>query len=74
MATQLAPLPDRLTITEDTLAQLQQLAERQHVSLSQALEQAIQISDIVVSQGTEPHTKILFKRGDKYKELTIGWR
>ena len=74
MATQTVSLPDRLTITEDTLAQLQQLADRQHVTLSQALEQAIQISDIVVSQGTDPKTKILFKRGDKYKELTVGWR
>ena len=74
MATQIAPLPARLTLTEDSLTQLQQLADRQHVSLSQALAQAIQISDIVVSQAADPKTKILVKRGDKYKELTVGWR
>ncbi len=72
MATQSLPLPDRLTITEDVLNKLQELARTQNISVSQALEQAINISDIVVRKKAEPGTKVLFKRGNNYQQLTLG--
>ena len=72
MATQAAALPERLTITEDVLHQLQKLADFQDISLSAALTQAIQVSDMVVRSAKSPDTKVLFKRGKKYTQLTLG--
>ena len=72
MATQSAPLPDRLTITEDVLQQLQRLADSQNMSLSDALTQAIRVSDMVVRSVNSPDTKVLFKKGNKYTQLTLG--
>ena len=72
MATQSAPLPDRLTITEDVLQKLQKLADSQNMSLSAALTQAINVSDMVVRSVNSPDTKVLFKRGRKYTQLTLG--
>ena len=72
MATHTASLPDRLTITEDVLQKLQRLADSQNISLSSALTQAINVSDMVVRSVNSPDTKVLFKRGRKYTELTLG--
>ena len=72
MATQAASLPDRLTITEDVLQKLQRLADSQNMSLSAALTQAINVSDVVVRSVNSPDTKVLFKRGKKYTQLTLG--
>ena len=74
MATHMASLPDRLTITEDVLDQLQRLADSQNMSLSEALTQAIQVSDMVVRSVNSPNTKVLFKKGNKYTQLTLGSR
>ncbi len=72
MATQAASFPDRLTITEDVLHQLQRLADSQNISLSQALSQAIKVSDVVVRSINSPDTKVLLKTGSKYTQLTFG--
>ena len=72
MATQVAPLPDRLTITDDVLHKLQKLADSQNITLSAALTQAINVSDMVVRSVNSPDTKVLFKRGRRYTQLTLG--
>ncbi len=72
MATHVASLPDRLTITEDVLQKLQLLADSQNISLSRALTQAINVSDMVVRSVNSPDTKVLFKKGNKYTQLTLG--
>jgi hypothetical protein len=72
VATQPTQLPERLTITEDVLNKLQELARAQNISISEALTQAINISDIVVRKRAEPGTKVLFKRGNDYEQLTLG--
>lgn len=72
MATQPVSLPDRLTIAEDTLDQLQQMAERQHISVSQALTRAIQMSDYIYSNMEDPQTKVLLKRGKNYTQLVAS--
>ena len=72
MATQAALLPDRLTITEDVLQKLQKLADSQNMSLSAALTQAINVSDVVVRSVNSPDTKVLFKRGKRYTQLTLS--
>ena len=74
MATQVAALPDRLTITDDVLQQLQRLADSQNISLSAALTQAIKVADMVVRSVNSPDTKVLFKKGSKYTQLTLGNR
>ena len=72
MATQVASLPDRLTITDDVLHKLQKLADSQNMTLSAALTQAINVSDMVVRSVNSPDTKVLFKRGRRYTQLTLG--
>ena len=71
MSTHVASLPDRLTITEDVLQQLQRLADSQNLSLSAALTQAIKVSDLVVRSINSPNTKVLLKKGNKYTRLTF---
>ena len=72
MATQAHSLPERLTITDDVLEKLQKLADSQNISLSSALTQAIKVSDMVVRSVNSPDTKVLFKKGNKYTQLTLG--
>ena len=72
MATQSASISDRLTISEDVLQQLQRLADSQNISLSSALTQAIRVSDMVVRSVNSPDTKVLFKKGNKYTQLSLG--
>ncbi len=71
MATQPISLPNRLTITEDILDQLQQMAERQNITVSQALTRAIQMSNYIYSKIEDPDTKVLLKRGKKYEQLVL---
>ncbi len=72
MASQSTPLPDRLTMTESVMNKLQELARAQNISVSDALEQAVNISDLVIRKKSEPGTKVLFKRGSQYEQLTLG--
>lgn len=71
MATQVNSLHSRLTITEDVLNQLRLLADFQNITLSQALTQAIEVSDIVVRSINSPDSKVLLKKGNKYEQLTL---
>ncbi len=72
MSSQSIPLPDRLSITEGLMQKLQELARLQNITVSEALAQSINISDLVVRQKAEPGTKVLFKRGNRYKQLVLG--
>lgn len=74
MATQSVPLPDRLILTEDQFENLREQASTQGVDLSEALARAIQISGLVVQRMQEPGTKVLFKNGNRYREMTTNWR
>lgn len=50
---------------------LQRLADIQKINLSDALRQAINISDLVVKANADPETKILLKKGNSIQELRI---
>ena len=50
---------------------LQRLAEMQQITLSDALRQAISLSDLIVHANADPDTQILFKKGDSIQELKI---
>ena len=50
---------------------LQRLADMQKINLSDALRQAINVSDLVVKANADPETRILLKKGDSVQELRI---
>ncbi len=74
MATQSVSLPDRLVLTEDQFENLRQQASEQNIDLSEALARAILVSGVVVQRTKDPATKVLFKTGNQYRELTTNWR
>ena len=39
--------------------------------MSEALTQAIKVSDIVVRSINAPNSKVLLKKGNKYEQLTL---
>jgi len=50
---------------------LQNLARMQNISLSDALRQAINISDLIVHANADKNTEILIKKGNAFQELKI---
>lgn len=74
MASQTVSLPDRLVLTEDQWNNLRQQAAEQNIDVSEALARSIQISGVVVKNTKDPGTKVLFKKGNEYRELTTNWR
>lgn len=74
MATEKDALPDRLVLTEEQFENLRQQATAQNISISEALARAILVSGVVVRRTKDPGTKVLFKNGDEYRELTTNWR
>jgi len=50
---------------------LQKLAKMQNLTISQALRQAINISDLIVSADKDEKARILIDRGGKTQELKI---
>jgi|GEM_PF-5311642 len=61
----------QLTISVDTFNALREMAERQNISLSEALRQAINVSHLLVNEGRDQGTKILLKTGNQVRELTL---
>jgi hypothetical protein len=47
------------------------LARMQNITLSAALRQAINVSDLIVKANADEDTKILLKKGDSVQELKI---
>ncbi len=50
---------------------LQKLAKMQNITISQALRQAINISDLIVSADKDEKARILIDRGGKTQELKL---
>jgi hypothetical protein len=50
---------------------LQKLASMQNISLSDALRQAISVSNLIVSANADADTQILLKKGNSVQELKI---
>jgi len=55
----------------DQYETLQRLAKLQNISLSDALRQAISLSDLIVNANADPETQILLRKGDSLQELKI---
>jgi hypothetical protein len=50
---------------------LQRIANAQGINLSDALRQAINVSNLIVGANADKDTQILIKRGDSVQELKI---
>lgn len=50
---------------------LQRLADMQKISLSDALRQAINISELIIKANADADTQILLKKNDSIQELKI---
>jgi hypothetical protein len=50
---------------------LQKLAKMQNISMSDALRQAIGISNLILQANADPNTQILIKEGDSVQQLRI---
>jgi hypothetical protein len=50
---------------------LQNLARSQNISLSDALRQAISLSDLIVEANSEKGAQILFKKGNVVQQLKL---
>jgi hypothetical protein len=50
---------------------LQRIANAQGINLSDALRQAINVSDLIVGANADKDTQILIKRGNSVQELKI---
>jgi Tfp pilus assembly ATPase PilU len=60
-----------VVFSADQYNTLQRLASMQKISLSDALRQAISLSDLIVNANADPETKILLRKGDSLQELKI---
>jgi hypothetical protein len=69
-----APSPSKLTqvtVSTDTLTALRKIAERQNISLSEALQQAVNVSHLLVDAEEDNDTRILLKKGSRVQELKL---
>lgn len=60
-----------VVFSNDQYEKLQQLADSQDISLSDALRQAIGLSSLVVGANSDPDTQILLKKGNSVQELKL---
>ena len=65
-----SPEQTQITISADTLNALRDIATKQNISLSDALQQAINVGRLLVA-GKDQGTHILLKTGNKVEELKL---
>jgi hypothetical protein len=68
-----SPPPEltQVTVSTDTLRALRKIAERQNISLSEALQQAVNVSHLLVDAEEDNDTRILLKKGSRVQELKL---
>jgi hypothetical protein len=57
--------------SQEQFETLQRIANSQGINLSDALRQAINVSDVIVGANADKDTQILIKRGNSVQELKI---
>lgn len=60
-----------VVFSNDTYETLQKIASSQNISISDALRQAIGVSNLVVSANNDPKSRILIETGGKVQELKL---
>jgi hypothetical protein len=61
----------QVTISTDTLNALHKIAAQQNISLSDALQQAVNVSQLLVDAEEDGDTRILLKKGTRVQELKM---
>lgn len=61
----------QITISTDTLNSLRKIAARQNISLSDALRQAVNVSQLLVDAEEDNDTRVLLKKGSRVQELKM---
>lgn len=65
------PALTQITISTDTLQALREMAQRQNITLSDALRQAINVGKLLVHETNDKDTRILLKNGNQVRELKL---
>ena len=61
----------QVTVSTDTLNALHKIAAKQNISLSDALRQAVNVSQLLVDAEEDSDTRILLKKGTRVQELKM---
>ncbi len=60
-----------LTMSQERYAAMERLAQRQGISMTDYMRQALEVAQIVVTAKTSGE-KVILKNGNSYKELTLA--
>lgn len=60
-----------VVFSQDQYETLDKIAKMQNISISDALRQAISVSNLIVNANADKDTQILIKKGDSINELKI---
>ena len=65
--------PKRVNVifSPEQYATLEKIANAQNITVSQALRQAINISDIIVTADRDPNSRVLVEKNGKTQELKL---
>jgi hypothetical protein len=65
--------PRRVNVifSPETFATLQKLADSQGINMSEAIRQAINVSDLVVGANKDPNARVLIEKGGNVQELKL---
>ncbi len=68
-----APAEKRVNVifSPEQYEALVRIAEKQHISISEALRQAIKISELVVDANQDPDSRVLLEKGNRVQELKL---
>jgi hypothetical protein len=68
-----SPPPEltQVTVSTETLNALRKIAAQQNISLSEALQQAVNVSQLLVDAEQDSDTRILLKKGRRLEELKM---
>ncbi len=61
----------QVTVSTDTLNALRKIAAQQNISVSDALQQAVNVSQLLVDADEDNDTRILLKKGNRVQELRM---
>jgi hypothetical protein len=61
----------QVTVSTETLNALRKIAAQQNISLSDALQQAVNVSQLLVDAEQDRDTRILLKKGSRLEELKM---
>ncbi len=61
----------QIVISTETLNALRKIAEQQNISVSEALQQAVNVTQLLVDAEGDDDTRVLLKKGSRVRELKM---